>query len=360
MKDSPFSISINPNFQELIRCIRREGTPKRVHFFETHIDMEIREELSMRYGLLTGDVTRDDPFYDEKLHLAVQRFLGYDYVCCGLENAKLVFNRPQTEDTAAIQRKTGRAFANESKGVVSNWEEFETYAWPDVSKATTRSLQWYSENIPEDMCIIGMVGIGHIPELMGYETLCYALYEQRDLVTAISKRVEEISVAISHRMTEFDRVKIVLAQDDMGFRTGTLISPDDLREFLLPIHKSMAKIALEAGQPYLFHCCGKIDAIMEDVIEDVGIDAKHSFEDTIESVVDAQALYGDRIALLGGIDVNFLCTSSEQEVRDRVRNTLEKCTPGGGYCLGTGNSVANYIPIDNYLAMLDEGRKFQP
>ena len=30
----------------------------------------------------------------------------------------------------------------------------------------------------------------------------------------------------------------------------------------------------------------------------------------------------------------------------------------GGYCLGTGNTMANYIPIDNYLAMVDEGRKF--
>ena len=32
--------------------------------------------------------------------------------------------------------------------------------------------------------------------------------------------------------------------------------------------------------------------------------------------------------------------------------------PGGGYCLGTGNSVANYIPLANYLAMLDEGRRY--
>ncbi len=32
--------------------------------------------------------------------------------------------------------------------------------------------------------------------------------------------------------------------------------------------------------------------------------------------------------------------------------------PGGGYCLGTGNSVANYIPLENYLTMLDEGRRF--
>ena len=43
---------------------------------------------------------------------------------------------------------------------------------------------------------------------------------------------------------------------------------------------------------------------------------------------------------------------------DSVRDTLEVCTKGGGYVLGTGNSVANYIPLDNYLAMLDEGRKF--
>ena len=34
-----------------------------------------------------------------------------------------------------------------------------------------------------------------------------------------------------------------------------------------------------------------------------------------------------------------------------MRNTLEQCQPDGGYCLGTGNSVANYIPVDNYLAM---------
>jgi len=41
-----------------------------------------------------------------------------------------------------------------------------------------------------------------------------------------------------------------------------------------------------------------------------------------------------------------------------VRRTLAVCQPGGGYCLGTGNSVANYIPLDNYLAMLDEGRRW--
>ena len=120
----------------------------------------------------------------------------------------------------------------------------------------------------------------------------------------------------------------------------------------------MDRVARDFNRPYLFHCCGKIESNVEYAIEDVGIAAKHSFEDAIESVVDAKAKYGDRIALLGGIDVDFLCNSSEEEIRDRVRFTLQQCIPGGGYCLGTGNSVTNYIPLDSYLAMLDEGRKF--
>lgn len=42
----------------------------------------------------------------------------------------------------------------------------------------------------------------------------------------------------------------------------------------------------------------------------------------------------------------------------QTRETLEECMPEGGYCLGTGNTVANYIPLNNYLAMLDEGRNY--
>jgi uroporphyrinogen decarboxylase len=94
---------------------------------------------------------------------------------------------------------------------------------------------------------------------------------------------------------------------------------------------------------------------MDDLIDTVKIDVKHSFEDTIEDVRDLKHTYGQKIALLGGIDIDFLCRSTPEEIRKQVRNTLDICIPGGGYCLGTGNSVANYIPMDNYLAMVDEG-----
>ncbi len=97
---------------------------------------------------------------------------------------------------------------------------------------------------------------------------------------------------------------------------------------------------------------------MDDLVSDVHIDGLHSFEDAIRTVEDTKAEYGRRIAILGGIDVDFLCRADEAAIRRRTRNVLEACHAGGGFCLGSGNSVANYVPLDNYLAMLDEGRRF--
>lgn len=227
---------------------------------------------------------------------------------------------------------------------------------------TTKNLEWYEKNLPEDMCVVASGGFAHFAEylnwLMGYETLCFALYEQRDLVQAIADRLVEMYRVVVRRMLEFDRVKIVWGSDDMGFRSGPLIGPDDLRQFVLPGHKLMAEMAHEAGRPYILHSCGNLSMIMDDLTDDVKIDGKHSFEDTIERVTEVKATYGRRISLLGGIDVDFLCRSDEAAIRRRVHDTLDTCLPGGGYCLGTGNSVANYIPVDHYLAMLDEGRKY--
>lgn len=270
--------------------------------------------------------------------------------------------RDMVADTASLQRTGGRQFINEHTGPITNWDEFETYPWPGPKDWFTRSLEWYEKHLPDGMCVVGSGGFAHFAEyltwLMGYETFCYALYDQRDLVAAISQRLITIYTEFLNRLLQFDRVKIIFASDDMGFRSGTLMKPDDLREFILPGHRQLARMTHEAGRPYLLHSCGNLHDIMDDLIDDVGIDGKHSFEDTIETVIDAKTWYGQRIALLGGIDVDFLCRADEAQIRQRVRTTLEQCLPGGGYCLGTGNSVANYIPVDNYLVMLDEGRKF--
>jgi len=357
---SPFSKDITPDWENLVRCIARQGTPNRVHTLELFLDEEVKQAICDRYDLTEG-LSAEDPFFILQREIAIQRFLGYDYVLCGLSGVDMPMNWNIVEDTAENKRTIGRIFIDEHVGPITTWEEFEKYPWPDPQAARSTALEWYEENLPDDMCILGGL-TGHFLEnlswLMGYETLCYALYDQADLVQAISERCLDIDRGVTERLVQFDRVKMVWGSDDMGFRSATLISPDDLRALVLPGHKTLASIVHDAGKLYLLHSCGNLETIMEDLIDDVQIDAKHSFEDTILDIREAKTLWGDRIAILGGIDMDFLCRADESAIRERVKNTLKVCMPEGGYCLGTGNTVANYVPLDNYLAMLDEGRRY--
>lgn len=359
---NPFCNSIVPDWEGLVGCILRRKEPRRVHHIELFLDAEVQDALCERFNLMDG-LSAGDPYHQLKKQIRLMRFLGYDYVRCGLECDPYVLHRVTANDTALLSREGGRNYINEHRGPITNWQEFEQYPWVDAANATSHALEWYERNLPDDMCIIAGGGFGHIAEyliwLMRYETFCYALYDQRDLVKAISDKLIDVNAQLARRLAQFDRVKMVWGSDDMGFRSGTLMSPADLREFVLPGHRLLAQISHAAGKPYLLHSCGNLASIMTDLIDDVRIDAKHSFEDTIESVISAKISYGQRIALLGGIDLDFLCRASEDAVRARVMQTLDQCMPGGGYCLGTGNSVANYVPIANYLAMLNAGRVWQ-
>ena len=49
---------------------------------------------------------------------------------------------------------------------------------------------------------------------------------------------------------------------------------------------------------------------------------------------------------------------TEDDLRAYVRNILDRCTPGGGYALGSGNTIANYVPLKNFLIMLEEGYNY--
>jgi len=354
-----FSRPFSPDWEAFVACVRREGTPRRVHNIEIFLDEEAKQVVCQRLGI--PEASGDDPISYFQREIALQRALGYDYVGGKIEGVDLTFHWLNIQDTAGAQRESGRNFINQQKGPITSWEEFEAYPWPDAGKADTSALEWYEKNLPEDMCIIGGL-TGHFAEevtwLMGYETLCMALYDQRELVEAISERLLEHYRKVIELYVQFERVQMIWGTDDMGFRSGTLISPRDLRALVLPGHKLLAERTHQAGKLYLLHSCGNLASILPELVDDVKIDAKHSFEDTIEDVRQVKQTWGQKIALLGGLDMDFLIRADEAAVRLRTRDTLEKCQPGGGYCLGTGNSVANYMNLDNYLAMLDEGRNF--
>jgi uroporphyrinogen decarboxylase len=63
--------------------------------------------------------------------------------------------------------------------------------------------------------------------------------------------------------------------------------------------------------------------------------------------------YGQRITLVGNISTELLETGTPEQVASLTRERLRSIAPGGGYCLGSGNSVPDWAKIENYRAMIE-------
>jgi uroporphyrinogen decarboxylase len=281
--------------------------------------------------------------------------LGYDFVRFE-RSLGFPVRQLHVPDTAPGSQKQ-RAWKDEHQGSITTWEDFERYPWPTVEAMDFFPFEYLNNHLPEGMGLMTCHDTGvfeHLSQIMSYEGLCLALYDSPDLVQAISDRVGELMIGFYRHLLDLDHVIAIFPGDDMGFRSGTLVAPDDLRRYCLPWHKRFAAMTHERGLPYFLHSCGNLAAIMEDLITDVGIDGKHSFENAILPVQEFQAQYGQRIAVLGGLDVDILAASPPEQVRYHTRRLMETCGGRGRYAIGSGNSIPSYIPLENYLAMVDE------
>jgi len=196
--------------------------------------------------------------------------------------------------------------------------------------------------------------------LLGYEGLFYLLHDEPELVAEVFARWGQKVYGYYESVVGLEKVGAIFHADDLGFKTATLISPEALRRHVLPWLKKYAALAHDHGKLFLYHCCGNVynEGVIRDLIEEVRIDAFHSFQDEILPIADFKARYGDRVAALGGVDMDNLARMDEPSLRRYVREILQRCMPGGRFALGSGNTVANYIPLRNYFILLEESRRW--
>jgi uroporphyrinogen decarboxylase len=76
-------------------------------------------------------------------------------------------------------------------------------------------------------------------------------------------------------------------------------------------------------------------------------------------IYEVKKKYGDQLCLCGGIEVDLLCRGTRAEVASLSEKYMKEIGSNGGYCLGSSNSIPNYINIENYQEMLVTGRNYQ-
>jgi uroporphyrinogen decarboxylase len=361
MKNIPVQ-NPEPNAEEWVNIITGKAESSRIPLVEYIIDnvimQPICEEMLGRTWAAGGE-GRDA----QKAHL--DNFIefwyrmGYDIV--RFEQGLPFAEHKIVTDDAAPESDKERAWADQHHGMITTWEEFEGYDWPSIEEFDFFPFEYLNDNLPDGMGLVTCHAGGifeHLSFILSYEHLCFLLFDDPDLVKAVCDKVGSLMEGFYRHLLDLDNVVTIFPGDDMGFKTGTLIAPDDMRTYGLPWHKKFAAMTHEKGLPYFIHSCGKLDEIMDDLIDEIKIDAKHSYEDTIMPVEEFHKRYSDRIGVLGGIDLNILSGGSADDVRARVRALAETCGAKGKYAVGSGNSVPSYVPVENYLAMVDEALNY--
>lgn len=362
-----------PDINRWLDAMSGKKVPDRVPMVEYLIDnvlmQSILEKMIGRKWVDTSDKTEymggQMDFSKDNLEtinawldnqIAFWYHMGYDFirveVSLPLPAVALV-----TKDTAPGYKDHNRAWQGLHDGPIKNWDDFENYPWPKITEENFYIHRYICDHLPDGLGFITCHAGGvyeHASRLIGYESLCMNLYDQPDLVKAVADKLGELIFEYNKFLLELDGLAAIFQGEDFGFNTQTLLPPDAIREYFLPWHKKYAQMIHEKGKVYYLHSCGEISAIMDDLIEDVKIDGRHSFQDNVLPVTEAKRLYGDKICLLGGVDVHKLSTLSPDELRVYVRDIIDECAPGGRFAIGAGNSITSYISVENYLTMLDE------
>jgi uroporphyrinogen decarboxylase len=121
---------------------------------------------------------------------------------------------------------------------------------------------------------------------------------------------------------------------------------------VFPWYEQIVGEAHRCGKPVILHSCGHFEDIIDDIIDRIGFDGRHSYEDAVMPVETAYDRYHRRIAVLGGMDVDFLCRTDPESIYRRSREMLERSADEGAYALGSGNSIPEYLPDDHFFSMI--------
>ncbi len=332
-----------PQFENLLKVLNRQR-PDRPTLFEFFLNEPLYrklagEELSKQYPEWQfGDL---NPLIIEAFKNA-----GYDYATC--HGCTMSFNIGEIEMKETISLNAGHA--------ITDRDSFNSYDWPDPDSQDYSRLDKAANWLPDGMKLI-VFGPGGILEnvisLVGYERLCMMLVDDPALVEDLFANVGQILIRYYEICGQYETVGAMIANDDWGYKTQTMLSPADMRKYVFGWHKKIVETIHNSGRPAILHSCGQLENVMDDVVDEIRYDAKHSYEDTILPVEDAYERWGCRIAILGGIDLDFVCRRSPQEIRQRSQKMLERTAERGGYALGTGNSVPEYVPHENYFALIN-------
>lgn len=340
----------DPDFERLRRTLLCKE-PDRVPLVEILVDQEVKDAFM---GQPVNNAEKDVAFWYEA---------GYDYICLlpvAKMFAELLPSHVSYTDMAVCEEKHERKWAEQGVGRITSDKDFDECPWPTVDDVDYDMITEVAAALPDGMGMIATVGglFEYVWQLMGFEVFSMALIDNPELVDKMFNRIRKIVYDVFINMMDYDCIGAVWLCDDIAYTEGMMISPKILRKYLFPWYKKMAKICKDKSLPIIYHSDGNLWPVMDDII-DVGINAIHPIEPKAMDIKELKQKVGNRLCLIGNIDLGSTLTmGTPEDVDAEVKQRIMDIAPGGGYCVGTSNTVTNYVPLQNYKAMIEATFKY--
>jgi uroporphyrinogen decarboxylase len=351
------TMELEPDFERFRKAVRHEE-PDRVPLCEVLIEYPIQSRF------LGKTVTADD------LELQVEFWTraGYDFipVTVGMmtpgkvtqeSSISKVIREVMLKDSPDTEDE--KAWNLEYTSFIKTRDDFDRFPWDIAEQLDFSKFHQVKSLLPGGMKVIAVSGkiFTLTWMLMGFNHFGLSLIMDEKLVADVFRRVAEIQFRGLEQILAMPHVGAVWVVDDLAFGSGPMISPQAFRDHVFPWYREMADRCHRNGLLFIMHSDGDLMPLMPDLIE-LGLDVLQPIDPSCMNIFKVKEMYGDRLCLVGNVPNELLRSGTPDEVDRLVRDLIRRVAPGGGYCVGSGNSVPEWAAFENYMAMRGAALKY--
>ena len=258
-----------------------------------------------------------------------------------------------TEDLVPVPTKPAR---------IENPDDLATYTPPDPADSPViEKVRRLKEKYPNGEKAIAVVGeSGWAPAVFlrgGLENLLMDFALRPEFIKDVMKIGTEYYCELFSMLIEAG-ADICFLGDDYSDKNGPMMAPEQFEDIILPCDTKVVGAIKKAGGYCIKHIDGNIQKIIDGLVS-TGLDCLGPLEDVPEMELDGVLdKYPGKISVMGNMSVDMLSRGTQEEVIAATKHLLATVSSKGSHIMSSGNTIANSVNPDNYLAMVNTTKEF--
>jgi len=349
-----------PSIKRLIATLRGEPTDRVPHFEILIEDQHVEKVLGRQAGNTLG--VGGDPAKGSEAAEGVRPMHARDYIeFCRLIGQDAILMEALW--TPLKHRRADGTIGAITDRSIKGRADLDRILWPGEAELEER-LQYVREYVAAargtgiGVALAGFCIFQTLYEfVIGLHDAMLMIVDDRDFFEGLMSRSADYYVELVKRAIK-EGVDFFYPADDFAFKSGLFVDPKTFEQIWRPHFDRILAPIREAGLPIMFHSDGKIDAGVEMLIE-MGVNCITPMDPSGIDYREYKKRYGSRVTLHGNIDITWpLVMGTPADVEKDVKEHMEVLKPGGRWIAGSSHSVVNYIPHENFVAMINAFHKY--